>query len=238
MPHQSSRAQVETSLLRLMEQQSALEGVAATAETVAALAAGAAASRATMAQLGPEQVDAIYDDMAEAAEEARLVQDALAVPLGAAAELDDAELEAELQVGWSVGGLGRVGRKGASRAVYHPFDSARERGQCELVVQLGWRAAAQRKSSGHVCPAQPAKPQPLPLTLNSAMRRSWRPHSWRRCDWRRLRRQQQLRQLHKRPSQSKQQQRCRRCLPRLPPDLSRRPGWRSGRRLAQRVMRR
>ncbi|KAI7836842.1 hypothetical protein COHA_009295 [Chlorella ohadii] len=93
----SNLEQVETSLLRLGEQQSALEGVAATAETVAALAAGGAASRATMAQLGPEQVDAIYDNMAEAAEEARQVQDALAVPLGAAAELDDAELEAELQ---------------------------------------------------------------------------------------------------------------------------------------------
>lgn len=91
-------AQVETSLLRLGEQQVALEGVAATAETVAALATGAAASRATMQQLGPEQVEAIFDDMAETAAEAQQVQDALAVPLGAAAEVDDDELEAELQV--------------------------------------------------------------------------------------------------------------------------------------------
>lgn len=91
-------AQVETSLLRLCEQQAVLEGVAATAETVAALATGAAASRATMQQLGPEHVEAVFDDMAEAAVEAQQVQDALAVPLGAAAEVDDDELEAELQV--------------------------------------------------------------------------------------------------------------------------------------------
>lgn len=92
-------AQVETSLLRLGEQQTALEGVAATAEAVSALATGAAASKATMQQLGVEQVDAIFEDMAETAEEARLVQDALALPLGAAAEVDEGELEAELQVG-------------------------------------------------------------------------------------------------------------------------------------------
>lgn len=96
LPH---RPQVETSLLRLGEQQTALEGVAATAEVVSALATGAAANRATMQQLGVEQVEAIVEDMAETADEARLVQDALALPLGAAAELDEGELEAELQVG-------------------------------------------------------------------------------------------------------------------------------------------
>ena len=46
-------------------------------------------------------MDAVLDELSEAAEEARQVQDALGLPLGAAADLDDDELAAELEVGWA-----------------------------------------------------------------------------------------------------------------------------------------
>lgn len=109
---------METSLLRLSEQQVALEGVASTAETVSALRTGAAAGKAAVGELGAERVDAVLEELSEAAEEARQVQDALGLPLGAAADLDDDELAAELEVGWlqrEAGGATARGGKPSGR---------------------------------------------------------------------------------------------------------------------------
>ncbi|KAI3426483.1 hypothetical protein D9Q98_008849 [Chlorella vulgaris] len=87
--------QIETSIMRLSEQQLGLEGVRVTAETVSAMQAGAQASKA--AALGVEQVDSVLEELAEQTEQLRQVQDVLGTPLGMAAEVDDDELAAELE---------------------------------------------------------------------------------------------------------------------------------------------
>jgi hypothetical protein len=90
--------QVENSLLRLSEQQMGLEGVRATAETVAAMHAGAQAGRAVTTEFGVERVDALLDEVADQAEAMRQVSDVLGQPLGPAADIDEDEVAAELEV--------------------------------------------------------------------------------------------------------------------------------------------
>jgi hypothetical protein len=110
--------QIETSIMRLSEQQLGLEGVRVTAETVSAMQAGAQASKA--AALGVEQVDSVLEELAEQTEQLRQVQDVLGTPLGMAAEVDDDELAAELEVRISArGGQRRLPELVAMTATFH-----------------------------------------------------------------------------------------------------------------------
>lgn len=90
--------QVENSLLCLSEQLVGLEGVRATAETVAAMQAGSEAGQAVAAELNVQRVDTLLDDVADQAEAMRQVAHALGQPLGAALDVDEDELAAELEV--------------------------------------------------------------------------------------------------------------------------------------------
>jgi hypothetical protein len=91
--------QVQASMERVAEQQLGLEGVRATAETVAALRTSAAASKAAMSEINVGHVDQVLEEIADSSDQMRQMQDALGMPLGPAADLDEDELEAELQVG-------------------------------------------------------------------------------------------------------------------------------------------
>ncbi|KAK2968215.1 hypothetical protein RJ640_027347 [Escallonia rubra] len=83
--------------LRIHDQMITLEGARATTESVDALRTGAAAMKAMLKATKINDVDRTMDEINEQTESMRQIQDALATPVGAAANIDEDELEAELE---------------------------------------------------------------------------------------------------------------------------------------------
>lgn len=83
--------------LRIHDQMIMLEGAKATTETVAALRTGASAMKAMQKATNIDDVDKTMDEINEQTENMKQIQEALATPIGAAADFDEDELEAELE---------------------------------------------------------------------------------------------------------------------------------------------
>ncbi|KAK6147775.1 hypothetical protein DH2020_018687 [Rehmannia glutinosa] len=83
--------------LRIHDQMIMLEGAKATTETVDALRSGAAAMKAMQKARNIDDVDKTMDEINEQTENMKQIQEALATPIGAAADFDEDELEAELE---------------------------------------------------------------------------------------------------------------------------------------------
>ncbi|KAK4432939.1 Vacuolar protein sorting-associated protein [Sesamum alatum] len=83
--------------LRIHDQMIMLEGAKATTETVDALRSGAAAMKAMQKATNIDDVDKTMDEINEQTENMKQIQEALATPIGAAADFDEDELEAELE---------------------------------------------------------------------------------------------------------------------------------------------
>ncbi|KAI3713808.1 hypothetical protein L1987_72394 [Smallanthus sonchifolius] len=79
--------------LRIHDQMIMLEGAKATTETVDALRTGAQ----TMKAMNIDDVDKTMDEINEQSENMKQIQEALSAPIGAAADFDEDELEAELE---------------------------------------------------------------------------------------------------------------------------------------------
>ncbi|KAK6944873.1 Snf7 family [Dillenia turbinata] len=83
--------------LRIHDQMIMLEGAKATTETVDALRSGASAMKAMHKAVRIDDVDKTMDEINEQTENMKQIQEALATPIGAAADFDEDELEAELE---------------------------------------------------------------------------------------------------------------------------------------------
>nr|GMD60563.1 vacuolar protein sorting-associated protein 32 homolog 2 [Ipomoea batatas] len=83
--------------LRIHDQMIMLEGAKATTETVDALRTGAAAMKSMQKATNIDDVDKTMDEINEQTENMKQIQEALATPIGAAADFDEDELEAELE---------------------------------------------------------------------------------------------------------------------------------------------
>ncbi|KAK4412574.1 Vacuolar protein sorting-associated protein [Sesamum alatum] len=83
--------------LRIHDQMIMLEGAKATTETVDALRSGAAAMKAMQKATNIDDVDKTMDEINEQTENMKQIQEALSTPIGAAADFDEDELEAELE---------------------------------------------------------------------------------------------------------------------------------------------
>ncbi|KAA8534886.1 hypothetical protein F0562_029898 [Nyssa sinensis] len=83
--------------LRIHDQMILLEGTKATTETVDALRSGAAAMKAMQKATNIDDVDKTMDEINEQTENMKTIQEALATPIGASADFDEDELEAELE---------------------------------------------------------------------------------------------------------------------------------------------
>ncbi|GKV28054.1 hypothetical protein SLEP1_g37153 [Rubroshorea leprosula] len=83
--------------LRIHDQMIMLEGAKATTETVDALRTGAAAMKAVQKAMNVDDVDKTMDEINEQTENMKQIQEALSTPIGAVADFDEDELEAELE---------------------------------------------------------------------------------------------------------------------------------------------
>ncbi|KAL8101619.1 hypothetical protein AgCh_033495 [Apium graveolens] len=83
--------------LRIHDQMIMLEGAKATTDTVDALRTGASAMKAMQKATNIDDVDKTMDEINEQTESMKQIQEALSTPIGAAAEFDEDELEAELE---------------------------------------------------------------------------------------------------------------------------------------------
>ncbi|KAG0449091.1 hypothetical protein HPP92_027533 [Vanilla planifolia] len=83
--------------LRIHDQMIMLEGAKATTETVDALRTGAAVMKAMQKATNIDDVDKTMEQINEQTENMKQIQEALAAPIGAAADFDEDELEAELE---------------------------------------------------------------------------------------------------------------------------------------------
>ncbi|MBA0737649.1 hypothetical protein Gogos_011103 [Gossypium gossypioides] len=83
--------------LRVHDQMIMLEGAKATTETVDTLRTGAAAMKAMQKATNIDDVDKTMDEINEQTENMKQIQEALSTPIGAAADFDEDELEAELE---------------------------------------------------------------------------------------------------------------------------------------------
>ncbi|XP_044494936.1 vacuolar protein sorting-associated protein 32 homolog 2-like [Mangifera indica] len=83
--------------LRVHDQMIMLEGAKATTETADALRTGAAAMKAMQKATNIDVVDKTMDEVNEQTENMKQIQEALSTSIGAAAEFDEDELEAELE---------------------------------------------------------------------------------------------------------------------------------------------
>lgn len=92
-------AQVENlsnNVLRVQDQIITLEGAKATTETVKAMREGAGAMKNMQKQMDINSVDDVMDEIQEQTDNMKQIQEALAAPIGALADLDEDELDAEL----------------------------------------------------------------------------------------------------------------------------------------------
>ncbi|KAH9619248.1 hypothetical protein KSS87_021478 [Heliosperma pusillum] len=83
--------------LRIHDQMILLEGAKATTETVDALRSGASAMKAMQKATNIDNVDKTMDEINEQTENLKQIQEALSAPIGASADFDEDELEAELE---------------------------------------------------------------------------------------------------------------------------------------------
>ncbi|CAI8619705.1 unnamed protein product [Vicia faba] len=83
--------------LRIHDQMIMLEGAKATTETIDALRTGASAMKAMQKSTNINDVDKTMDEINEQIENMKQIQEALSSPIGAAADFDEDELEAELE---------------------------------------------------------------------------------------------------------------------------------------------
>lgn len=83
--------------LRIHDQMILLEGAKATTETVDALRSGAAAMKSMHKATNIDDLDKTMDEINEQTENMKMIQEALSAPIGAAADIDEDELEAELE---------------------------------------------------------------------------------------------------------------------------------------------
>ncbi|ERN04318.1 hypothetical protein AMTRI_Chr08g210540 [Amborella trichopoda] len=83
--------------LRIHDQMITLEGAKATTDTVYALRTGAAAMKAIQHSMNVDDIDKTMEEVNEHTENMKQIQEALAAPIGAAADIDEDELEAELE---------------------------------------------------------------------------------------------------------------------------------------------
>jgi len=83
--------------MRVQEQQQSLEESLTSVQTISALQQAALAQKATLAEFKVEKVDKVMEEIQEGADRAAELQEALAMPLGPAAEIDDDALLAELE---------------------------------------------------------------------------------------------------------------------------------------------
>ncbi|KAJ0666500.1 putative Snf7 family protein [Helianthus annuus] len=83
--------------LRIHDQMMTLEGAKATTETVDALRTGAQTMKEMHKAMNIDDVDKTMDEINEQTENIKQIQEALSTPIGAAADFDEDELEAELE---------------------------------------------------------------------------------------------------------------------------------------------
>ncbi|KAI4380381.1 hypothetical protein MLD38_006579 [Melastoma candidum] len=83
--------------LRIHDQMIMLEGAKATTETVDVLRSGAATMKAMQKAMNIDDVDKTMDEINEQTENMKQIQEALSTPIGAVADFDEDELEAELE---------------------------------------------------------------------------------------------------------------------------------------------
>ncbi|GLU09994.1 hypothetical protein SLE2022_268250 [Rubroshorea leprosula] len=83
--------------LRIHDQMIMLEGAKATTETVDALRTGATTMKAVQKAMNVDDVDKTMDEINEQTENMKQIQEALSTPIGAVADFDEDELEAELE---------------------------------------------------------------------------------------------------------------------------------------------
>ncbi|XP_073009942.1 vacuolar protein sorting-associated protein 32 homolog 2-like [Typha latifolia] len=83
--------------LRIHDQMIMIEGAKATTETVEALRTGAAVMKAMQKIANIDDVEKTMDEINEQTENMKQIQEALSAPIGAAADFDEDELEAELE---------------------------------------------------------------------------------------------------------------------------------------------
>ena len=95
--YETQLEQVENNILRVNEQQMMLENQRTTVETVSALRNAAQASKQTMSEMKINDVDSVLDEINEQTDQMQQIQDAMAQPIGAAADLDEDELLGELE---------------------------------------------------------------------------------------------------------------------------------------------
>ncbi|CAL8466824.1 g6360 [Coccomyxa elongata] len=95
--YETQLEQCENNILRVNEQQMMLENQRTTVETVTALRDAAQASKSTMSEMKITDVDAVLDEINEQTDQMQQIQDAMAQPIGPAADMDEDELMGELE---------------------------------------------------------------------------------------------------------------------------------------------
>ncbi|KNA18108.1 hypothetical protein SOVF_073750 [Spinacia oleracea] len=95
--YEQQAEQVGNFQLRIHDQIIMLDSAKATTETVAALRSGANAMKAMQKATNIDDVDKTMDEINEQTDNLRQIQEALASPIGGAADFDEDELEAELE---------------------------------------------------------------------------------------------------------------------------------------------
>lgn len=83
--------------LRVHDQMIMVEGAKATTDTIDALKTGSAAVKSIHQSLRVDDIEKTMEQVEEHAENMKQIQEALATPVGAAADFDEDELEAELE---------------------------------------------------------------------------------------------------------------------------------------------
>lgn len=83
--------------LRVHDQMIMVEGARATTDTIDALRSGSAAVKSIQQSLSIDDIEKTLEQVEEHAENMKQIQEALATPVGAAADFDEDELEAELE---------------------------------------------------------------------------------------------------------------------------------------------
>lgn len=94
---EGQRDALENNIARITEQQSTLEDQRIQMTQLAAMKNAAQAGKATMQEMDIGSVDKVLDDINEQQDQMAQIQDAMAVPLGGAAQIDDDDLLAELE---------------------------------------------------------------------------------------------------------------------------------------------
>ncbi|XP_072974987.1 vacuolar protein sorting-associated protein 32 homolog 1-like [Typha angustifolia] len=89
--------QLANSQLRVHDQMIMLEGAKATTDTVDALRSGSSAIKSIQQSLNIDDIEKTLDEANEHTDSMKQIQEALATPVGSAADFDEDELEAELE---------------------------------------------------------------------------------------------------------------------------------------------